>query len=121
MKKVIKLTEQDLMRIVKRVINEQISGHEVGPWISKKDCLEHVGFTKKEIGGPMTKRNVWEKTVDNVTYQIPEYNGEPVTGLTIIDRKKTGYRQSCKSWSCDKESLIGITYTDCVDVKIKYY
>ena len=85
------------------------------------NCLIPSGFKYKSIGGPMTKRNVWEKTVDNITYRIPEHNGKPVTGLEIIDRKKQGYKQSCKSWSCDRRSPIGITYTDCVENRIIYY
>ena len=57
MKKIIRLTESDLVRLVKRVLSE---GDE-------SSCLLRAKFTRESIGGPKTRRLVYEKTDNGVT------------------------------------------------------
>ena len=106
MRKVIRLTESDLVRIVKRVIKEQTSGSK------NVDCLLKSKFTRETIGGPMTRQIVYQKNVNGVLYQIG------VTGNDMLDGKLTIVRDNrsdvCSSWSCDSNSDLGINFKGCV-------
>lgn len=74
-------------------------------------CLRGAGFTRESVGGPMTRRMVYEKTQDDVTYQIGiTGNDTPTSELMMI---KNGSTQYCSSWSCDSSSTIGIKYSGC--------
>jgi hypothetical protein len=99
MKKVIRLTESDLVRLVKRVLSE---GDE-------SSCLLSAKFTRETIGGPQTKQLVYEKTDNGVTYQIGMINNVPTKELTIINKNDV---QVC-TWSCDPGSRIGIKWGNC--------
>jgi hypothetical protein len=73
-------------------------------------CLRGAGFTRESIGGPMTRRMVYEKTHNGITYQIGiTGNDTPTSELKLI---KNGTTQYC-SWSCDSSSPIGIKYSGC--------
>ncbi len=73
-------------------------------------CLRSAGFTRESIGGPMTRRMVYEKTKNGVTYQIGiTGNDTPSSELKMI---KNGTSQYC-SWTCDSASPIGIKYSGC--------
>jgi hypothetical protein len=112
MRKVVRLTESDLVRIVKRVIKEQTSGSK------NVDCLLKSGFTRETIGGPMTRQIVYQKNVNGVLYQIG------VTGNDTLDNKVTIVRSNrsdiCSSWACDDSSNLGIKFEGCI-VKPKGY
>jgi hypothetical protein len=109
MKKTIRLTERDLQRIVKQVINE----------IDSSSCLLSAGFYRDAIGGPMTLRIILQKQKDNVTYQIGlDNNNKPTAEVTVI--KRGGDAQSCL-WSCDSTSPIGIKLSDCKKKIIELY
>jgi len=100
MKKVIKLTESDLTRIVKRVISEG----------GDSSCLLSAGFIRDSIGGPMTKRLIYKKEHNGSTYQIGMDGNNPTDKLTII---KNGKVTECSTWSCDSSSPVGIKYSGC--------
>jgi hypothetical protein len=105
MARIIRLTERDLTRLVRRVINES----------SDSSCLSEAGFTRESIGGPMTRSMVYEKTSGGVTYQIGiEGNDSPKSELKIIKNNSYSSKpQYCSSWSCDSSSTIGIKYSGC--------
>ena len=105
MKRTIRLTESDLARIVRRVINES----------QNSSCLRESGWSRESIGGPMTKRLVYEKTSGGVTYQIGiTGNDTPESELKIIKNNSYSSKpQYCSSWSCDSSSTIGIKYSGC--------
>lgn len=106
MRKVVRLTESDLVRLVKRVIKEQKSGSK------NVDCLLKSGFTRETIGGPMTRQIVYQKNFNGVLYQIG------IKGNDILDDKVTIVKSNrsdiCSSWSCDDSSKLGINYEGCV-------
>lgn len=89
--KIIKLTESDLVNLVKQVINEQNN--------TNINCLIKAGFKKETIGGPMVRRTVYSTTIDGMTYQYSEggyvrvFNGKS---------HKTG------NWSCDASAPNGV-------------
>jgi hypothetical protein len=73
-------------------------------------CLRGAGFTRESIGGPMTRRMVYQKTQNGVTYQIGiTGNDVPSSELKMI---KNGTTQYC-SWSCDSSSPMGIKTSGC--------
>jgi hypothetical protein len=100
MGKIVRLTESDLNRIVRRVINES----------SDSGCLMRAGFTRESIGGPMTRQVILQKEKNGVTYQIGlDGNNNPYNGVKVISRNDI---QSC-TWSCDSNSPIGIKLSGC--------
>ena len=104
MRKVVRLTESDLIRIVKRVIKEQTNNSK------NIDCLLERGFKKESIGGPMTKQIVYQKNFNGVLYQIG-VNGNDLDDK--VTRVVSNRSDICSSWNCDDSSL-GINYEDCV-------
>jgi len=84
MKKIVRITESDITRLVKKIINEQ----------SSKDisCLLNSGYKKETIGGPMTRREVYTTEKNGMTYQI-SING----GVRVFDNKT--HKQG--TWSCE--------------------
>jgi hypothetical protein len=96
MAKTIRLTEADLTRLVKKVIEEQ----------SSKDvsCLIKAGYKKESIGGPMTKREVYSATKNGMKHQI-NVNG----GIRVFNdsSNKTG------KWMCEngKIKIMGLKDT----------
>jgi hypothetical protein len=82
-KKVIRLTESDLARIVKRVIKEESQSVDTV-------CLKQAGYKETNIGGPMTRRIVYEKKNGNVLRQISLKGG---TLEKFVGDKK--YKCSC--------------------------
>ena len=105
MGRIVRLTERDLTRLVRQVINES----------QDSSCLREAGFIRESIGGPMTRSMVYELNSGGVTYQIGiEGNDSPKSELQII--KNNSYSsnpQYCSSWSCDSSSTIGIKYSGC--------
>lgn len=101
MKKIIRLTESDLARIVKRVINENNLNNE--------SCLKQKGFYRDSIGGPMTRRLVYQKKYNNKTYQVAILkSGEVSNHVNVISNNSS---QTC-SWTCDSSNL-GIKLSGC--------
>jgi len=97
MKKVIRLTEDDLTRLVRRVIKEQ-SEKSVYKTATKVDesCLIQGGFKKKMVGGPMTKSEVYQKSINGKTHQLN------VDGYArIIENDEM---ESIGKWVCDMSS-----------------
>jgi hypothetical protein len=96
MGKVIRLTESDLTRLVRRVIKEQTS-KDVG-------CLLSAGYEKKTIGGPMVRREVYTTTKNGLTYQFDIRGKVRVFGNNT---NKTG------TWVCEskKIKLVGMKET----------
>jgi len=78
-----KLTETDLTRIVKRVIKEESQSVDTV-------CLKQAGYKETNIGGPMTRRIVYEKKNGNVLRQISLKGG---TLEKFVGDKK--YKCSC--------------------------
>jgi hypothetical protein len=111
MRKVVRLTESDLVRIVKRVIKEQTSGSK------NVDCLLKSGFTRETIGGPMTRQIVYQKNVNGVLYQIGVTGNDILDKLTIV---RSNSSDICSSWACDDSSNLGIKFEGCI-VKPKGY
>jgi hypothetical protein len=111
MRKVVRLTESDLVRIVKRVIKEQTSGSK------NVDCLLKSGFTRETIGGPMTRQIVYQKNVNGVLYQIGVTGNDILDKLTIVRSNRSDI---CSSWACDDSSNLGIKFEGCI-VKPKRY
>ena len=119
MKKIIKLTESDLTRIVRRVIEEQGSllgamasaaATRGGSSVASESCLKENGFYRDSIGGPMTKRIVYQKKFNNKLYQIEVGNsGELSKGVYVDDGTWPG--QDCL-WVCDNSEL-GIKVSGC--------
>jgi hypothetical protein len=106
MKKVIRLTEADLTRIVRRVISEQMT-------TNSKECLINAGFERGTMGGPATRRVIYEKKFQGSTYQIGiEGTETPKKELRIV--KSGGGTMVCSSWSCDSSKPLGISYSGCV-------
>lgn len=101
MKKIIRLTESDLTRIVKRVINENTLNNE--------SCLKQKGFYKDTIGGPMTRRWVYQKEYNNKTYQVAI--GKPGEISNFVNVISDNSSQTC-SWTCDSSNL-GIKLSGC--------
>ena len=131
MKKIIRLTESDLLNLVKRVIKEQehkfpMDGkpHSVGPGMSPQTptttsgCLIKAGFTRDSIGGPMTKRIVYTKDHNGTTYQIGiEGSDKPTAQVRLIKNQNV---QVC-SWSCDAGSEMGIKIQGCKKEQTTFY
>lgn len=109
MKKIIRLTESDLTKIIKRVITEE----------QESSCLVSAGFTKESIGGPMTKRYVYEKEHARTLYQINILN-DGTTSKTLTKISGDKY-EVCSSWSCDPNSDIGIIFSGCKQEKQMFY
>lgn len=63
MKKIVRLTESDLVRIVKRVIREENQSVDTV-------CLERAGYKEKIIGGPQVRRIRYQKQTGNVLRSI---------------------------------------------------
>ena len=105
MGKIIRLTEQDLARIVRRVINES----------QDSSCLREAGWSRESVGGPMTRSLVYELNSGGFTYQIGiTGNDTPESELKIIKNNSYSDKpQYCSSWSCDSSSTIGIKYSGC--------
>jgi hypothetical protein len=91
MKKIIRLTESDLTRIVQRVIQEQMesSANDVS-------CLVNAGCKKGTTGGGATTAEVYEKTVGPLTYQFS----------TRINQVRVfgGSSNQVGTWECDPTS-----------------
>lgn len=83
------------------------------------ECLKNAGFIKDSIGGPMTKRYVYEKTYGRTTYQI-NIGLNNVLSKTLIKISGNNYEE-CSSWSCDPNGGIGITYSGCKPKKQIFY
>jgi len=100
MKKIIRLTESDLARIVERVINEE--SQVVDPI-----CLKNAGYKEKTIGGPMVRRIVHEKKDGNVLKQIFMNTG-------ILQKYVGNKKYECKC-SCSNGK---VTESNCKQVPV---
>jgi len=106
-----KLTESDLVRLVKKVIKEE----------SSKNCLLSAGFVKTNVGGPQVKRAVYQKEVKGTIYEIGIVGTDtPKKELTIIKRG-TKTEMTCSSWSCDSSKSVGINFSGCKTNMINYF
>jgi len=68
MKKIVRLTESDLIRIVKRVIKEESQSVDTV-------CLEQAGYIEEIIGGPQVRRIEYQKKTGNVLRSIDSKTG----------------------------------------------
>jgi hypothetical protein len=74
-KKIIKLTESDLINIVKKVLNEQKPAqNNPYPWLKQYDGLEKTGF-KKDSSGRM-----FAKGSDGIGYHLAKPNAQSGEG-----------------------------------------
>jgi hypothetical protein len=81
--------------------------------MNTKECLKKAGFVIGTVGGPQTRRNIYEKIFQGSTYQI---------GITGTDTPKKELRifkngatpKVCSSWSCDSSKPLGIKFSGCV-------
>lgn len=98
MAKIIRLTEQDLERLVNKVINEQNrTGHLVQTtWDA---CLKKAGLKAETIGGPMVRRKAYFKKVNGLTYKYEQQGILEIYGNGV---SKIG------NWKCDSSSPNGI-------------
>ncbi len=88
MGKIIRLTESDLTRLVRRVIKEQQS-KDVG-------CLLNAGYKRETIGGPMVRREVYVTIKDGLTYHFSIHGEVRVFNRTT---NKTG------KWVCESKKI----------------
>lgn len=78
-----------------------------------KECLKKSGFVMGTVGGPQTRRNIYEKIFQGSTYQIDITGTDtPKKELRIV--KKGSTPQVCSSWSCDSSEPLGIKFSGCV-------
>jgi hypothetical protein len=91
MKKIVKLTEADLARIIKRVIKEQTESST-----NDVSCLVRAGCKKGTTGGGATTAEVYEKTVGTLTYQF----STRINQVRVFGR---GTNQ-VGTWECDPTS-----------------
>ena len=91
MKKIIRLTESDLTRIVQRVIQEQTESNT-----NDVSCLVKAGCKKGTTGGGATTAEVYEKTVGPLTYQF----STRINQVRVFGR---GTNQ-VGTWECDPTS-----------------
>lgn len=121
MKKIIKLTEADLTHIVRRVIEEQgpllgamsaAAATRGGSSVASESCLREKDFYRDSIGGPQTRRLVYQKDYQGKIYQIViGRTGELSKTVYVIDGGFGGSSQEC-SWVCDNSEL-GIKVSGC--------
>jgi hypothetical protein len=109
MKKVIRLTEDDLKKIIKRVIEEEYDENENHSLLTEQNsdssCLVKSGLKKEQIGGPMTKRTVYSTVINGLNYQYD------LSGNVRIFGNNSNTEQVGK-WTCDSKSPNGIKITN---------
>jgi hypothetical protein len=101
MKKVIRLTESDLIRLVKRVINEQIGGHEAGPvkmnGQNNDVCAKFVEMSK----------NQFINDVNNLKFSS---GGDTEIAKNLVSKSKKIYKFNGPTSEANKNlSCIGLT------------
>ena len=92
MKKIVRLTESDLIRIVKRVIKEGES----------ENIYEKLVNKLKQNGFKSTDRENWETTVkNNMSVEVQFSGGYDIYAMVIVDDK--GYARRPKGTLYDSE------------------
>jgi hypothetical protein len=85
--------------------------------MNTKECLKKAGFVIGTVGGPQTRRNIYEKIFQGSTYQIDITGTDtPKKELRVI--KKGTTPQVCSSWSCDSSKPLGIKFSGCVSKEL---
>jgi hypothetical protein len=80
---------------------------------NSKECLKKAGFVIGTVGGPATRRSIYEKIFQGSTYQIDITGTDtPKNEVRIIKQGTTP--QVCSSWSCDSSKPLGIKFSGCV-------
>jgi len=85
-----------------------------------KECLIKSGFEKTTIGGPMVRRDVYEKT-NLDTYQIAiDKNGKLSEKVAKHGPPGSQGYWIC-DWECDPSSTLGIKVFNCKKTTINYF
>ena len=72
------------------------------------DCLLKAGFKLENVGGPMTKSEVYSGVIDGKNYQFNKYGYVRIFGYNNNNEKKA-------KWKCDPQSPKGIKIFDIKD------
>ena len=109
MKKVIRLTESDLIRIVRRVINEQeVGGFEEGPGDPQTDELEHyIKIVKPKLLKAGFKDEYDKKLKQIGTENSLSYGGHSNGVNVLLDKMKGIYYVWVGNNKGMKEFLLG--------------
>ena len=123
MKKVIRLTESDLIRIVRRVINEQeVGGFEEGPGDPQTDELEHyIKIVKPKLLKAGFKDEYDKKLKQIGTENSLSYGGHSNGVNVLLDKMKGIYYVWVGNNKGMKEFLLGPNDPKVVANKVVQY
>lgn len=121
MKKTIRLTESDLIRIVKKVIKEQVSVGELGAYLNRTDKLSDCSKLEKVQSGMNPGKGLlangfkpdspnWEEKLSKVVVHTNMYkfNGEGQEALSL--NSKCNRAKKSIDWISFKKGNETITY-----------